>query len=280
MSLYESLMERLEGRQYSNYFSCFCPFDSHKSPALLVYDDGMFVCLSCGKKGNLKYLDKFTGSHFIPSQKVNTVSNVLPRWRKWEEKFGSLEGIVDAAHKSLKRHSQFQTYFRKRKIYEFVDEGHLGYLDGYCLFPVYSIGGRVIEIVARSTFNGSGVRYCVSSRMDSELPLYCPSWRRLDASKSVFVVFGIIDAISLHLANLAVVTGITGKSLSPELLKPLGKRFVIIPDKDEEREGALLANKLGWRARSKNINWPDGTKDCDDIRRIYGNEFLLQTLGA
>jgi DNA primase len=278
-NLFDTLLERMEGRRYSNYFSCFCPFDTHKSPALLVYDDGMFVCLSCGKKGNLKYLDKATGSHFIP-QRNDTVSRVLPRWRSWEEKYGDLEGIVQAAHRSLKRFPQFQTYFKRRKIYEYVDEGKLGYLDGWVTFPIFSSEHRLIDIVVRSISNHGDVRYVVHPDIVKVRPLYSPSWEDVNKSKTVYVVYGIIDAISLHLAGLPSLTGTTGKSLNADLLKPLGKRFIIVPDAGEEHEAYLLANKLGWRAKVKEISYPDNTKDTDDIRRLFGNEYLLQTLGA
>ena len=140
--LYNSLLERMEGRQYSNYFACFCPFEEHKSPALLCHDDGFFVCLSCGKKGTHAYLDKKIGSHFIPTQRDNTVSRIFPAWKKWEQMYGDLEGIAEAAHRSLKRYSAFQTYFKKRKIYEFIEEGSLGFIDNWVTFPVFNSGQR------------------------------------------------------------------------------------------------------------------------------------------
>ena len=277
--LYNVLMERMEGRPYSNYFSAFCPFDTHKTPALLVHDDGGFVCLSCGKKGNLQYLDKVTGSHFIP-QRDDTVSKVLPRWRNWEQKYGSLEGIADVAHKSLLRNKPYQTYFKRRKIYEFSEEGYLGYLDGWITFPVFDARHSICDIVVRSISKQTDVRYVVHPGMDDSRPLYVPSWERVNHSQTVYVVYGLVDAISLHLAGLPSLTGITGKSLSAELLRPLGKRFVIIPDAGEETEARKLANKLGWRARVKQLDYEDGCKDPDDVRKTFGNEYLLHAIGA
>jgi DNA primase len=278
-NLFDTLLERMEGRKYNDYFSAFCPFDTHKSPALLVYEDG-FVCLSCGKKGSLKYLNTFTGSHFIP-QRNDTVSRILPLWRNWEQRYGDLEGIVDAAHRTLKKYPKFQTYFKERKIYEYVDEGTLGYLEGWITFPVIDRSHSVCDIVVRSTHSDmdKGNRYVVHpSLVDVHRQLYCPSWDRIDNSKTVYVVYGIIDAISLHLAGLPSVTGVTGKSLKAEQLLPLGKRFVIVPDDGEEREAHILANKIGWKAKVKQLSYPEGTKDCDDVRRIYGNEYLLGAL--
>lgn len=279
-SLYNSLLERLEGRQYSNYFACYCPFDSHTTPAMLVFEDGMVKCLSCNKIWSHAQLDKKIGSHFIQTQRNNTVSKILPQWRRWENEYGSLEGIADAAHRSLKRHPSFQTYFKKRKIYEYMDEGVLGYLDGWVTFPVYSRSAKIIDIVVRSISVHGDVRYVVKPNEHGDMrPLYCPDWKKVLGSQTIYVVYGIIDAISLHLAGLPVVTGITGKSLSADLLRPLGKRFVIIPDKDEEREARILANKLGWRARVRELDYGD-CKDPDEIRRTFGNQQLLQLIGA
>jgi DNA primase len=270
----------MDGRPYSNYFSTWCVFDSHKTPALLVYDDGLATCLSCRKTWTHKILDRKIGSHFIP-QRNDTVSRILPKWRRWEEKYGDLPEIVDAAHKSLKAHSQFQTYLKKRKIYEFADEGKLGFLDSWITFPVYSPKHEIIDVVVRSTNRDADTRYVVHpSGADGLRPLYVPSWKKVEQSETVYVVFGIVDSIALHLSGLPVVTGVTGKSLHPDLLKPLGKRLVIIPDADEEDAAHKLANSLGWRARVRHMNYGDGCKDPDDIRRTFGNDYLLQALGA
>lgn len=277
ISLYESLLERMEGRQYSNYFATFCPFDSHKTPALLVFDDGLATCLSCNRTWTHKQIDRKIGSHFVP-QKFDTVSKVLPRWRKWEEKYGDLEGIVYYAHQSLTKHRPFQKFFRERKIDSYIDEGSLGYLDGWACFPIRDSNLSIVDVVVRSIQKHSDIRYVVHPGMDSSRPIYCPDWEAVAQSSVVYVVYGIIDAISLHLAGLPVVTGVTGKSLPSELLRPLNKRFIIVPDAGEDREAHKLANELGMKARVKKIEYPEDTKDPDDVRRMFGNEKLLQLL--
>lgn len=239
----------------------------------------MVKCLSCNKIWKHEQLDRKIGKHYIPTQRNDTVSKLLPQWRKWEEKYGSLEEIVEFAHRSLKKHKQFQKYLKERKIDEYIDEGMLGYLDGWTIFPVRNGSQDIVDLVVRSTKRDRDVRYVVRpSNHDICHPLYVPSWRRVNQSSTVYVVYGLIDSISLHLAGLPSVTGVTGKSLSPELLKPLGKRFIIVPDDGEELEAHKLANKLGWRAKVKKMNWPDQCKDTDDIRRLYGNKALLSAL--
>jgi hypothetical protein len=278
--LYNSLMERLEGRQYGHYFSACCPFHGDSKPSLLVFADGWFKCLGCNENGNHAKLDRKIGSHFIPVRQSNTVSRILPRWRGWEEKYGDLEGIADAAHRSLVAQPIFQTYFKRRKIYDFVDEGHLGYLDGWILFPVLDKNRTIQDIVVRSVSKHSDIRYVLCPGDVGLRSIYVPSWKKVQQTEVVYVVYGIIDAISLHLAGLPSISGITGKSLSADLLKPLGKRFIIVPDENEEKEAHRLANSLGWRCSVKELKYEDGCKDPDDMRRKFGNEYLLQALGA
>ena len=280
-NLYNSLLERLEGQQYGHYFSCCCPFHSDSKPSCLVFEDGYFKCLTCNAHGTHAYLDKKIGSHFIPKQRNDTESKILPRWKKWEREYGSLEGIAESAHRSLKRHSAFQTYFKKRKIYEFIEEGNLGYIDGYATFPVFSIGNGIVDMVVRTIHSTANAKYVVHPVVGGSVRhLYTPSWERINQAQTVYAVYGLIDSIALHLVGLPVVTGITGKSLNADLLRPLNKRFVIIPDLGEEEDAHKLANKLGWKCRVKVLNYGNLCKDPDDVRRIFGNQFLLNEIGA
>ena len=283
VNLYDSLLERLEGHPYSHYFSTWCINDEHQSPALLVFDDGLAKCLSCNKVWTHAQLDKKIGSHFLP-RRNDTVSRILPQWKKWEEQYGDLEGITYYANKTLKRFKQFQTYFKERKIFDFVDDGRLGYLDGWFVFPVYDANLSIIDLVVRSTKKHSDIRYVIHPRSDGSRPLYVPCWKKVLEAEVVYCVYGLIDAISLHLAGLPSVTGVTGKSLSPELLRPLNKRFMIVPDAGEEVEAHKLANQLGWRAKVKQVNYSkferEEIKDPDSIRRVFGNQVLLQSISA
>jgi hypothetical protein len=278
-SLYESLLEKMGEHQYSHYFSAYCPFDEHKTPALLVYDDGKAWCLSCTKQWTHEQIQHKIGSHYSP-KKYDTVSAVLPQWKNWEKNYGDLGEIAEAAHRNLVRNKNYQTYLRRRKIHEFIKDGHLGYLDGWITFPVLDSRLSIIDIVVRSVQRNTDVRYVIHPG-GSDRALYVPCWRQVLESETIYVVYGMIDAISLHLAGLPSVTGMTGKSLSYELLSPLRKRFIIIPDDDEDQEARKLANKLGWRAQVKKIDYDkfgEDIKDPDGIRRSFGNQILLQAL--
>lgn len=289
MALYDSLQNRLDNvHVYGHYFSANCPFHDDSSPSFFVYEESdnksmEYQCRACGVHGSLVYLDKYLGSHtrrtLTQSQSKPTV---LPRWRKWEQEYGDLEGIAQHAHDNLLRNKGYQSYFKKRGIDEYITEGYFGYLDGWYCFPVYSYDHKLLDLVVRGSDKHKGsTRYVVAPVVTDGCGfLYCPKWVEVLNAQTIYVVYGIIDAWSLHALGLPVVTGITGKSLSADLLKPLGKRYIIVPDAGEEREAYNLANKLGWRAKVQKLDYEEGTKDPDDLRRKFGNQYLLNLLGA
>lgn len=282
MSLYESLQEKMEGRRYNGYFHACCPFPHNgrleEHPSFFVYEDGRFRCASCLKTGTLNYLHKYLGGNDTKMRKPAR-PQVLPRWKLWEEKYGDLTGIAKYAHQSCKRYPQFMWYFKERKIDQFFDLGFFGMIDNWALFPVFDVNHKIQNIVVRHTIK-KDTRYAIKHVEDSQPLLYVPNWRRVQGSDTIYVPFGIVDSWAFEACELASVTGITGKSLSADLLKALGKRIVLVPDEYEEKEAHQIANKLGWRARVKRLVYPEGAKDPDGLRINFGSDFLLQAVGA
>lgn len=276
MNLYDSLLEKMGGQEYQGYFMSVCPFHDDHSPSLMVHEDG-YKCKACGAHGNLKKLELRVRKGF--AQKSNIVSVVLPRWKAWEREYGDLQGIAEFAHDNLLKHKTYRRYYENRKCQSYIKAGRLGYLSTWAVIPVFGRDGQIVDIVVRSTRSKDSSRYVIAPHPDSlQRPLFCPSWKRVINSDVVYVVYGIFDAISLELCGFPVVTGITGKSLSPNSLSELHKKFIIVPDWREEAEAHKLANALGWRAKVKELSYPDGTKDCDDIRRQYGESVLKEML--
>jgi DNA primase len=279
--LYDVLLEKMNGKSYDSYFMACCPFlhDGHKEthPSLQVHDDGRFNCLTCHKTGTLKFLAKVISHDTLSIGKQTPI--VLPRWRKWEDKYGDISEIAHHAHQSLKRFPQFQAYFKKRKIAQFIEQGRFGYMDGWCLFPILDPHGKVIDIVVRSAGNKKETRYVLHPDKDRESPyIYCPDWKRVELSDIVYVPFGIIDAWAFYSIGYPCITGTSGTSFNLERLKELHKHLIFIPDKGEEDDARELSNQLGWDADTFIIDWPDGCKDSDDIRRIYGDEALSKLI--
>jgi CHC2 zinc finger len=277
--LYESLQEIMEGTPYDGYFAANCPFHNDSSPSLMVYEsDGKFYCKSCRKSGNLKFLaSKVKGGTFRTTQRLKTV---LPRWSKWERRYGNIQEIALAAHQSLLRNKSFQGYFKRRKIDQFIKQGMFGYLDGWNLFPVLNADRKVIDIVVRANRGKGNTRYVLHPDHEREFTyLYVPNWERISKSAYVYVVYGIIDAWALEALDEPVVTGTSGKSLNADILKPLNKyEYDIIPDKYEESDAANLCNSLGWMGKVLRLKYKDDCKDPDDVRVKHGERYLYDLI--
>lgn len=278
MSLYEDLMDKLDGREYGHYFACLCVFHDDSSPSMFVYQDGTFRCAACRKSGSHAFLAKKLSMQV--SMTRSQPSRILPQWRKWETQYGDLEGIARAAHESLKRDPK--KWFKERKLDEHIKVGRFGYLDGWCTFPVVDSELQLVDIVVRAIKGKGDTRYVVHP-VDAPIPsrpLYVPNWTQVKNARTVYVVFGMIDAWALESLGLPVVTGITGKAVPVDRLRELNKRFIFLPDRGEENDAHKIANAFGMGARVKSLRYPDELKDPDEIRRKFGNTYLLNLIGA
>jgi hypothetical protein len=268
-TLYSQLQEKLQGHIYKGYFMASCLWhgtDIH--PSLQVSEFG-FKCLSCGKHGSLVSLNKFLGGRDI---KVNNgKSQVLPAWKKWEQKYGDLEGIATFAHK----HAELW-YMEHRGIDKFYEQGFLGTIDNFLLFPVFDEHRKIVSIVLRYTGkNKNTSRYITHQTIDGKQYLYIPNRERVNNSDYVVVCYGIIDSWSFEDIGIPAVTGCVGKFSSPELLLPLNKKIYIVPDAGEENDAHRLSNSLGWKSKVLSFKYPNGLKDVDEVRMGLGKEKLL-----
>jgi hypothetical protein len=283
--LQEELSERLDQAQWhGHYFSAICvfPHDGHieEHPSLLVYPDGFF-CAGCNKRGSLKYLAsqvERTSHTFIATK--HTAPPVLPKWKSWAVRFGDMQGIAEAGHLATKAYPEYRLFFKKRAIDEKINQGMFGYIDGWALFPVLDESNEVVDIVARKVKGNQKAKYVIIGNKGGDPYLYVPNWKRVNESSHVYVVFGIIDSWSLELLSLPVITGTTGKAFPLNRLKPMGKKFTIVPDRYEEKEAYDLALHLGWKAKVLRLPYPEGCKDPDDVRMKFGQDTLKDMIGV
>jgi DNA primase len=281
MSLYEDIQDRMDGVSvYSNYFACNCVFHDDTKPSMFVYEDldreegkGKFYCSGCGKSGTHAYLWKFlTGAEAKVSIPGRQVQKFLPAWKRWEERFGSIENLVQYAHENVLRHPYQDWYIKKRQLTPVYKPCKLGYMDEWLFFPIFDPQGKIVDVIVRDTKGRS--KYIIHPN-DEETPLlYVPNWKRVMESKTIFIVYGLIDALALEMCQLPVITGSTGKSLSEKRLIQLNKKWVIIPDKNEDDAARKLAKSLGNFTRIVRLPYEDDTKDCDDIRMKHGLDYL------
>ena len=282
--LQEELYDLLEGSWLDGerYFTSDCPIDNreHDSPPFLVFDDG-YYCMSCEARGSLEYLKSILGRNtFVPKPFSKPKSQILPRWKSWQVKYDDLQGIAEFGHENLKQFKNLQGFIKHRKLESVMEQGMFGHIDGWHLFPVFDKDKTIVDIVVRAgQGKGTASKYILSSIAEREHPyIYVPNWERVASADHIYVVFGMVDVWALEMLGLAAITGTSGKSLQAELLDEFQVPITIIPDQDEEESAWKLASGLGWRATVKYIDWMDGCKDLDDLRRKYGLEKLKELL--
>jgi hypothetical protein len=250
----DKIAEKLEkSRVYDHYIVALCPFHNDRRPSFFVYED-TYRCLSCGAWGETEtLLSKLSGIT------VNQPSDFRNPWSRWLRK-QSLKEIIISAWKNGP-----SIYIRERGIPDNVQKKlGIGLKENWITFPII-YNRKIVGAVARKgSNNNSSAKYIVPYGQDANL-LYIPSEKLLRASESVYLTFGLMDSASLYLRGLGSLSTVSGKRLDPTSLDFLRKPIYIIPDHGEEKEAHELASKLGWRGHVLNLDYPLGTKDCNDL---------------
>lgn len=258
--------------RYSDYIACLCCFHDDASPSLLVYEDS-YYCKACGAHGSLDYLyRKLSGFDTVSKVKIPVKSNrAVGLWKKWLGQFNDVESVCINAHHYLL--SNPSPYLRRRKVTSVVQSSYIGLIDSFFTFPIFDKNHKIIGSVARAspTIQTKQVRFSVSPDCNA---LYVPDWKRVLESDYLLVVFGIFDALGLSICGFPVATGIAGASFNHELLDEFRKPICVIPDKGEERQALSLISNLDWRGTPLYLDFPDGCKDCAEVREKYDDETL------
>ena len=125
--------------------------------------------------------------------------------------------------------------------------------------------GRIVGAVARANeTNTTKSKYVVPNGQDGNL-LYIPDWSIHTKARFTFLVFGVLDAVTLSMMGYPAISTLSGKRLDPIALDGWRKQIIFIPDEGEEENAGKIGAMLGWRAWVWRVNWPDGTKDINDV---------------
>lgn len=279
MITYEQLRGRCQNvHDYAKYFACECPYDQHQTPALLVYQDGWFRCLSCGVTGTYDRLwRKLSGQEVVIS---------VPERMMWHppaaaKTIGEQESFCMSAYECLTANiDTLGWYLRMRGVLGRVDSCRLGWNAGWYTIPVYSREHTFEGYVMRASIaiqHATGRRFNMPRGMGGKM--YVPDWHMLESAPFILVVYGIFDALALSELRLPVCTDTSGKKgFRPEWLDAYRKPVYIIPDKGEELDGRKLANELGWRGKPILLDYPDGIKDPAQFVEVGKSKDLLSQL--
>jgi hypothetical protein len=260
----DALSEKLEGKNYGHYLAVLCIFHSDSRPSLMIYED-YYNCLSCGAHGTTKSLYKQVCSNtmLLLQPKKQDYSNPWTRWTRND----TLGHVLKTSWQTMCSQPSLGNYLTNRKIDPATQRRlGIGYRDDWFTIPIRDEHRKIVGAVARANgeTNTSKSRYVVPHEQNTEL-LYAPDWKKVLDQPIIYLVFGILDAISLDILGHAALSTTGGKHLNPEALNSLRKRIVIIPDFGEEPEAQYLAKELGWRGNVMKVDYPDNLKDVNDL---------------
>lgn len=276
MITYEDLRTALpDAQEYDNYLLTNCVYHDDRHPSMLIFKDGFWRCLGCGKWGGWRDLwDKLKGRP-IRVRSEKRVGWMGPNISDYD----SLNSVCYQAHLDLLQFSSYQWYLEQRGLDGRIEINELGYFEGWYTVPVYDKLGNFVTAVFRAAPHVqkvSGERY---RTMHAPVP-YVPDWRLLETSKFIFVVYGVLDALTLAELRMPVMTSTAGLNFNPEWLDEYRKPILIIPDdQEEERKSAIeLQKALGWRGKMIRLDYPINAKDPNGFFEVGRKEDLRTQL--
>jgi len=267
----DRIEELLPGQvnRYADYIATQCVFHDDDRPSLLIHAD-TYKCLGCGTFGRTsKLLEKLTGN-IVKSQPKHYFNNPFTQWVKHD----TLSIALKLAWENLKKNPSHYMTTRGIKPAEQIKYG-LGMRDGWITFPIRNpTNDKIIGAVARAgEENNTNAKYVTPNGQNPNL-LYIPNIKLLKTSRSIYITFGIIDALTLALYGFPAASTTNGKRIDPAALEEYRKLILFVPDKGEEMEAILIASKLGWRGKVITVNYPDGSKDINDVHMNYPSLLL------
>jgi len=267
-------MELPGAHRYEDYVSAQCPFHDDQRNSLMVYADG-FRCLGCDKRGALGTLwRKAKLSNAVPERMVK--AEYYPHTSGW-----SGDQIARMGYKFLRDNPAYQDYLEERGVLGGRVRFGLGYYESWYTIPVFNREQKTIDVVFRACpwiQEQTGMRFY---QIPGQKPtLYVPYIREVEKADTIYVTFGLFDAITLTLLGFPAVSSTGGKGVfNPEWLDFHRGKIYIVPDKEEEQEARQLAARLDWRGRVLLLSYPGGTKDPNDyLHKLHDPDELRKDL--
>jgi DNA primase len=268
-----SSIDRAEDK--GRYITGLCPFHSDSSPSLLIFKDGWWRCLGCGKNG--AWIDLWNK---IKGQPVHIQAEKKTRWSGPLLNGESLDDIYYQSHLDLLNYPSLGWYITEtRKLQDRIEPCEIGYRDGWYTVPVFDIDHTMKTVVFRAAPHVqevTGMKYWCNARPPV---MYVPDWRLYESGDFLVVCFGIFDALAISDLRYPVVTSTAGKdTFKADWLMLVRKPIYIIPDSGEEDTAIRLANNLGWRGHVIKLNYPVGSKDPADYFKNGKKEELRREM--
>ena len=259
------------GSELDSDYLVFCPFHYNKNtPACEVSKEkGLFVCFSCGERGNLLDLvmrttnrNYFEASRIISSaERSIDFSSIIEKEIEVKEEFQEFDsGTLTRLHSSLMKDERAIGYFNNRNILsDAMKYFKLGYSEkqDMVVVPVYSHTNICVGFVGRSI---EGKSFKNSTGLPRNKVLFNLNNCKF---KDIVIVESSFDAIRLWQLNIPAVATL-GANLGKNQIKLLNKyavRVILAMDQDEAGMKLMHNLKNNLTVPVLAMDFPDGVKD-------------------
>lgn len=236
---FESYVEQhLEvGARNGDEFMCSCPFHEDRNPSFNInVRKGIWICFSCGRRGNMKKLQRELGTNENLSD--GRAASVRTRIESLREK--SIESANVYPTSWLSQFDQPTDYWTKRGFdEEMIQQWRLGYdaLRDAATIPLWTLDGEVIGVIRRFLAPWAKPKYLYPKHFQRNRHLHGAHLAAKMRPSRLAVVEGSIDAMSMWQAGVPAVA-LLGNSISDQqarTIRAMGVRTVV----------ALLDNDAG-----------------------------------
>ena len=123
-------------RAFRSYITAVCPFHNASGVSLFIYQDGFFICKSCGAKGNWRKLwHKYAEVGFLkpdPAKRMPGPGLRLPT------SIGEISLLLMQAHERLMENPTLGHYLDERGLGDesLIYQAKLGWHDHWITIPV------------------------------------------------------------------------------------------------------------------------------------------------
>lgn len=263
---FDSLMEVLDSpHQYSGYIVAKCSFHDDQRPSLFIYND-YYKCLACGAHGRTSNLLARLGKQRVIPQKRQESAGSSNPFSEWARE-RTLKQTLKLAWRCVNQNPGMGNYITQDRgiIEPYRKLLGIGYIDDWYTIPIRNRDGIIISAIARKGRDNNSLHKYVLPYGTNPNLLFIPNWSRVRNARYLLLTFGILDAVVLAMLGEPAASTISGKQLQKVALAQFRIPIMLIPDRQEEAEGLVLAHSLGWRGRAAKATWPEGCKDVNDI---------------
>ena len=250
----------IQPKIYEDYIAAVCPW--HESEpirqSLLIYPT-RWKCLSCGKWGTDMNWLKRELQGLPPTVNMDNDNFHYPPYVN--------NVMTHALHcaRKIQEVPHLGAYWISRGLSrETILQCELGFSDGWYTIPVRDMDSEIIRIVHRA---GPSIKRPIAKYYTTKgksVP-YCPNMGFSASSYTLFVTYGVIDALALYELGFASITSSMGKgNFDVEWLRMANTiEVVFIPDRGEEETARLHARAFGPRASVLTLDY-DFVRECKD----------------